>query len=131
MAWEINREIKQFVHVYGPEYLMTISEEDWKEFSRWAIGNMHSSEWVFLVHPDVLEELYQAFGKETLVAKVDGEHTLTVGDFFEVDEEEAINRRFSIDGSVYTLLDDTGFIKAGVQYVVTKIRKKVVEFTVA
>lgn len=131
VAWELNREIKEFVHVWAPEYLMTINEEDWKQFSRWAIGNMHSSEWVFLVHPEVLEELYNAFGKETLVAMVDGEHTLAVGDIFEIEEEEAINRKFSIDGSVYTLLDDTGFIKAGVQYVVTKIRKRVVEFTVA
>lgn len=131
-AWEINREIKEFVHVYGPEYLMELPEEDWKEFSRWAIGNMHSSEWVFLAHPDVLEELYQAFGKETMVAICrSGEHTLSVGDVFEVEEEEAINRKFEIDGQTYELLDDTGFLKPGVQYLVTHIRKQVVEFTVA
>jgi hypothetical protein len=129
-AWEINREIKQFVHVYGPEYLLEIPEEDWKEFSRWAIGNMHSSEWVFLVHPEVLEELYQTFGRETLVAICRGEHTLAVGDVFEVEEHEAIERKFEIDGQVYELLDDTGFLKPGIQYLVTKVRGKVVEFTV-
>jgi hypothetical protein len=130
-AWELNREIKEFVHVRAPEYLLEINEEDWKEFSRWAIGNMHSSEWVFLVHPEVLEELYNAFGKETLVAICRGEHTLSVGDVFEVEEDEAINRKFEIDGQVYELLDDTGFLKPGVQYIVTRIRKQVVEFTVA
>jgi hypothetical protein len=130
-AWELNRELKQFVHVYGPEYLMEINEEDWKEFSRWAIANLHSSEWVFMVHPEVLEELYNAFGKETLVAICKGEHTLTVGDVFEVEEHEAIERRFEIDGQMYELLDDTGFVRPGVQYLVTKIRKQVVEFTVA
>lgn len=131
-VWEINREIKEFVHVYGPEYLMELPEEDWKEFSRWAVAHMHSSEWVFLVHPDVLEELYQAFGKETMVAICRSEeHTLSVGDVFEVEEEEAINRKFEIDGQTYELLDDTGFLKPGVQYLVTRIRKQVVEFTVA
>lgn len=131
-AWEINREIKQFVHVYGPEYLMEKAEEDWKAFSRWAIANLHSSEWVFLVHPDVLEELYQEFSKETLVAICrSGKHSLQVGDVFEVEEDEAINRKFEIDGQVYELLDDTGLLKPGVQYLVTKVRKQVVEFTVA
>lgn len=131
-VWEINREVREFVHVRAPEYLMELPEDEWKEFSRWAIGNMHSSEWVFLVHPDVLEELYQVFGKETLVAICrSGEHTLSVGDVFEVEEEEAINRKFEIDGQVYELLDDTGFLKPGIQYLVTRIRKQVVEFTVA
>jgi hypothetical protein len=131
LAWEINREIKQFVHVHAPEYLLEIPEEDWKAFSRWAIGNMHSSEWVFLVHPEVLEELYSTFGKEVLVAMVNGKHTLAVGDIFEVEEEEAINRQFNIDGSTYTLLDDAGFIKPGTQYLVTKVRGKVIEFVEA
>lgn len=132
LAWEINREIREFIHVWAPEYLMELPEEDWKEFSRWAVAHMHSSEWVFLVHPDVLEELYQAFGKETMVAICrSGEHTLSVGDVFEVEEEEAINRKFEIDGQIYELLDDTGFLKPGVQYLVTRIRKQVVEFTVA
>ncbi|WP_164703602.1 hypothetical protein, partial [Escherichia coli] len=67
-VWEINREIREFVHVRAPEYLMELPEDEWKEFSRWAIGNMHSSEWVFWCHPDVLEEWYQAFAKETRVA---------------------------------------------------------------
>uniref|UniRef100_UPI0019CF69B3 hypothetical protein n=1 Tax=Escherichia coli TaxID=562 RepID=UPI0019CF69B3 len=76
--------------------------------------------------------LYQAFAKETLVAICrSGEHTLSVGDVFEVEEDEAINRKFEIDGQVYELLDDTGFLKPGVQYLVTRIRKQVVEFTVA
>jgi hypothetical protein len=131
LAWEINREIKQFVHVHAPEYLLEIPEEDWKAFSRWAIGNMHSSEWVFLAHPEVLEELYSTFGKEVLVAMVNGKHTLAVGDIFEVEEEEAINRQFNIDGSTYTLLDDAGFIKPGMQYLVTKVRGKVIEFVEA
>lgn len=130
-VWEINREIREFVHVRAPEYLTELPEDEWKEFSRWAIGNMHSSEWVFWCHPEVLEELYQAFGKETLVAICSGEHTLSVGDVFEVEEDEAINRKFEIDGQVYELLDDTGFLKPGVQYLVTRIRKQVVEFTVA
>jgi hypothetical protein len=132
LAWEINREIREFIHVWAPEYLMELPEEDWKEFSRWAVAHMHSSEWVFLAHPDVLEELYQAFGKETMVAICRSEeHTLSVGDVFEVEEEEAINRKFEIDGQTYELLDDTGFLKPGVQYLVTRIRKQVVEFTVA
>jgi hypothetical protein len=131
LAWEINREIKEFVHVRAPEYLLEIDEEDWKEFSRWAIGNMHSSEWVFMVHPEVLEELYQAFGKEVMVAICRGEkHSLQEGDIFEVEEREALERKFEIDGQVYELLDDTGFLKPGVQYMVTRIRKQVVEFTV-
>lgn len=131
LTWELNREIKEFLHVWAPEYLMELPEDEWKEFSRWAVAHMHSSEWVFLVHPDVLEELYQAFGKEKLVAICRGEHTLSVGDVFEVEEDEAINRKFEIDGQVYELLDDTGFLKSGVQYLVTRIRKQVVEFTVA
>lgn len=132
LAWELNREIKEFVHVRAPEYLMEIPEEDWKQFSRWAVAHTHSSEWVFWCHPEVLEELYQAFGKETLVAICrSGEHTLSVGDVFEVEPDEAINRKFEIDGQVYELLDDTGFLKPGVQYLVTRIRKQVVEFTVA
>ena len=131
-VWEINREIREFVHVWAPEYLMELPEDEWKEFSRWAVAHMHSSEWVFWCHPEVLEELYQAFGKETLVAICrSGEHTLSVGDVFEVEPDEAINRKFEIDGQVYELLDDAGFLKPGVQYLVTRIRKQVVEFTVA
>ncbi len=129
LAWQINREIKEFVHVRGPEYLLEIPEEDWKEFSRWLVGNAHSSEWVFLVHPEVLQELYSTFGKEVMVAILrEGSHTLAEGDVFEVEEQEAIERRFEIDGARYELLDDTGFIKAGVQYTVTKVRGRVVEF---
>ncbi len=128
LAWEINREIREFIHIRAPEYLLEIDEEDWKDFSKWAIAHLHSSEWVFMCHPGVLEELYQTFGKETLVAICRGKHTLTVGDVFEVNENEALERKFEIDGQVYELLDDTGFIKAGVQYMVTRIRKQVVEF---
>ena len=83
---------------------------------------------MFLAQPDVLEELYESFGKEVYVAITSGEHTLQEGEIFEVDEEEALKREFEIDGKTYTLLDDTGFIKAGVQYQVLKVRKRVVEF---
>lgn len=127
-VWEINREIREFVHVRAPEYLMELPEDEWKEFSRWAVAHMHSSEWVFWCHPEVLEQLYQTFGKKVYVAITSGEHTLQEGDIFEVDEEEALKREFEIDGKTYTLLDDTGFIKAGVQYQVIKVRKRVVEF---
>ena len=124
----INREIKEFVHVGVPSWLTEIDEADWMEFSKWAIANVHSSEWVFWCHPEVLEQLYQTFGKKVHVAITTGEHTLQEGDIFEVDEEEALKREFEIDGKTYTLLDDTGFIKAGVQYQVIKVRKRVVEF---
>ena len=127
-VWEINREIREFVHVRAPEYLMELPEDEWKEFSRWAVAHMHSSEWVFWCHPEVLEQLYQTFGKKVYVAITSGEHALQEGDIFEVDEEEALKREFEIDGKTYTLLDDTGFIKAGVQYQVIKVRKRVVEF---
>lgn len=124
----INRELKEFVHVGVPSWLTEIDEADWMEFSRWAIGNTHSSEWVFWCHPEVLEELYQTFSKRVMVAITAGNHTLSVGDVFEVEEEEAINREFEIDGQTYHLLDDTGYIKAGTRYQVLRIRKRVVEF---
>ncbi len=126
----LNKELKEFIHVEAPKHLLGIDEEDWKQFSRWAIGNTHISEWVFWCHPAILEELYD-FGKQTIKAiALGGTPNLAESEVIELEDQELIDRVFEVEGVKYALLDETGYLKAG-RLKVTKVRKSVVEFEYA
>jgi len=127
----LNKELREFVHVTVPQHLMTIDEEAWKEFSRWAIGNTHSNEWVFWCHPAILEELYDRFGKRTIKAiALGGTPNLAESEVIELEDQELIDRVFEVEGVKYALLDETGYLKAG-RLKVIRVRKSVVEFEYA
>lgn len=127
----LNKELKEFIHVEAPKHLLGIDEEDWKQFSRWAIGNTHISEWVFWCHPAILEELYDRFGKQTIKAiALGGTPNLAESEVIELEDQELIDRVFEVEGVKYALLDETGYLKAG-RLKVTKVRKSVVEFEYA
>lgn len=111
----INQRLKVLVHVEGPEVLSSFPEK-WKQASYVLPTLLHHNVWVFWMHPEVMQELFEFIGttKIRLVGPMEG--NLEVGDLIEFEESK---REYEMDGVKFKVADETPFITPGI-YQVTK-----------
>jgi hypothetical protein len=113
----LNQRLKVLVHLEGPEVMMTLDEEAWKQASKWLIANAPTEVWVYWSHPEVIREFLTFVGatKIRIVGPVE-EIKLEVGEVVEVDQSGL--RELVIDEQEFVVAEETGYLEAGMYKVV-------------
>jgi hypothetical protein len=118
----LNQRLKVLVHLEGPEVMMTLDEEAWKQASKWLIANAPTEVWVYWSHPEVIREFLTFVGatKIRIVGPVE-EIKLEVGEVVEVDQSGL--RELVIDEQEFVVAEETGYLEAG-RYQVVAVSKR-------
>jgi hypothetical protein len=113
----LNARLKVLVHLEGPEVMMTLDENTWREASKWLVANAPTEVWVYWSHPEVLKEFLTFVGatKVRIVGPV-ADINLQVNEAIEV--ETSGLRTLVIDGQEFQVAEETGYLEAGMYKVV-------------